>query len=142
MRHPANIARHVHRDFGQRAADRVTGFMGSWRFIGVQSAFILVWITLNVTAIVAHWDPYPWILLNLLFSVQAAYASPLILLAQNRQVEHDRDAAEHDFDVNREALTLLHQMYTVIIAQRGTITELLNVDDDNTDTDTDHDIHS
>jgi uncharacterized membrane protein len=122
MRHPANIARHVNRDVGQRAADRVTGFMGSWKFIGVQSAFILVWITLNTIALVAHWDAYPWILLNLLFSVQAAYASPLILLAQNRQVEHDRIAAEHDDDVNCEALRLIQQMHAAIVAQRTPLT--------------------
>lgn len=115
VRHPANIARYVHRDVGQRAADRVTGFMGSWRFIGVQSAFIVVWIALNVTAIVAHWDPYPWILLNLLFSVQAAYASPLILLAQNRQVEHDRLASEHDYTVNCETLALIQQIHAALV---------------------------
>ncbi len=123
LRHPANQLRHAHRDIGQRAADMVTGFMGSWRFIGLQSVFIIAWIVLNVTALVRHWDPYPWILLNLLFSVQAAYASPLILLAQNRQVEHDRDAAEHDYAANREALSLIYRIHDAVAPPDTAITD-------------------
>lgn len=114
MRHPANIARWHHRNGGQRAADRVTGFMGSWRFIGIQTAVIVLWIVLNTLAIALRWDPYPWILLNLVFSTQAAYASPLILLAQNRQAEHDRVTAEHDYDTNTEALALIHDIHTAV----------------------------
>lgn len=106
-RHPANIARHDDRTFGQRAADSVTGSMGSWGFIWAQAAFIVVWVALNTLGGVYHWDPYTFTLLNLLFSVQAAFASPLILLAQNRQTEHDRLKAEHDYSVNEESLRLL-----------------------------------
>lgn len=108
--HPANIARHDDRPLGARASDRVTSFMGSWKFIGVQTALIAAWIGLNVFAVSLQWDPYPWILLNLLFSIQAAYASPLILLAQNRQTEHDRQAAEVDYANNAESLRLLHDL--------------------------------
>lgn len=111
VRHPANIARWAHRSTGQLAADRVTAFMGSWKFIGIQTLVIVVWIALNTIAYALRFDPYPWILLNLVFSTQAAYASPLILLAQNRQSEHDRESAEHDFAVNTESLDLIRAIH-------------------------------
>jgi uncharacterized membrane protein len=111
MRHPANLRRWRDRDRGQRAADRVTGYMGSWRFIALQTAVIAAWTILNSCVIALQWDPYPWILLNLVFSTQAAYASPLILLAQNRQAEHDRETAEHDFAVNTESLELIRAIH-------------------------------
>lgn len=108
--HPANVARHDNASLGSRAADAVTGYMGSWKFIGVQTVIITAWIVLNTFAVAFRWDPYPWILLNLVFSTQAAYASPLILLAQNQQAEHDRVKAEHDYLVNEEALDLLRRI--------------------------------
>lgn len=108
--HPANIARHDERDFGQRAADKVSAALGSWKFIIGQTVLIICWIFLNVTMIVHHWDPYPFILLNLAFSTQAAYAAPLIQLSQNRQTEHDRQRAEHDYAVNQEALDILKEL--------------------------------
>ena len=81
---------------GQRIADTVAATMGSWKFIIIQSVILLIWIALNITAYVDQWDPYPFILLNLAFSTQAAYAAPLILLAQNRQENRDRVALEED----------------------------------------------
>ena len=110
-RHPANIARRDRADLSSRAADAVSSFMGSWRFLGIQTLLILSWLVLNIIGMIAHWDPYPFILLNLLFSVQAAYASPLILLAQNQQAEHDRISAEHDYETNQEALRLLQDIH-------------------------------
>jgi uncharacterized membrane protein len=106
-RHPANIARHDEQTRGGRAADVVAAFLGSWRFIGLQTAVILVWIALNVVAAAMRWDPYPFILLNLLFSTQAAYAAPILQLAQNRQTEHDRVRAEADFATNERALEIV-----------------------------------
>lgn len=88
-------------------ADRLSASFGSWSFILVQSAIVLLWISLNVVAWVGSWDPYPFILLNLVFSTQAAYAAPLLLLSQNRQADRDRDEAEHDFRVNKLALQYL-----------------------------------
>lgn len=114
-RHPANIARHDDSTLGGRAADAVAGFMGSWRFIGIQTAVITVWIAANVVAVALRWDPYPFILLNLLFSTQAAYAAPILQLATNRQSEHDRARAEHDFLTNAQALALLRHL----VAQQG-----------------------
>ena len=102
-RHPAN--RHLdRRRRGERIADRVTAVFGSWRFIVVQTVIVTAWIALNLLAVAYHWDPYPFILLNLVFSTQAAYAAPLILLSQNRQADTDRITAEHDYRVNRLAL--------------------------------------
>ena len=84
---------------GQKIADTVAATMGSWNFIIIQSVLLAVWIVLNVTAFVEKWDPYPFILLNLAFSTQAAYAAPLILLAQNRQDDRDRANIERDREV-------------------------------------------
>jgi uncharacterized membrane protein len=97
---------------GQRVADSVAAGMGSWRFIIIQSGILLVWIALNITAWIQHWDPYPFILLNLALSFQAAYAAPFIMMSQNRQSEVDRNKAENDYEVNIKAeleIELLHQ---------------------------------
>jgi uncharacterized membrane protein len=97
---------------GQRIADTVAATMGSWRFIIIQSAILFVWIVLNVTAYVERWDPYPFILLNLALSFQAAYAAPFIMMSQNRQQDIDRQAAENDYQVNVKAeleIELVHR---------------------------------
>ena len=88
---------------GQRIADTVANGMGSWTFIIWQTIFVLVWMTLNVVGFVYHWDTYPFILLNLIFSTQAAYAAPIIMMAQNRQSERDRLQAQEDYRCNLEA---------------------------------------
>ena len=84
-----------------RGAEHAARFFGTPQYIIGQSIVVVFWIALNVTAVVQHWDPYPFILLNLAFSTQAAYAAPLILLAQNRQAERDRVRAEEDRIVNQ-----------------------------------------
>jgi uncharacterized membrane protein len=89
--------------FGQRVADGVADTMGSWRFIIIQSCLLAVWITINVAAWINRWDPYPFILLNLMLSFQAAYAAPIIMMSQNRQADKDRLAAEIDHQVNTKA---------------------------------------
>ena len=97
---------------GQRFSDAVTGTVGSWRFIGIQSGILLLWIAANVTAWISHWDPYPFILLNLALSFQAAYTAPFILMSQNRQQDIDRQAAQEDYRINVKAeleIELLHQ---------------------------------
>jgi CRP/FNR family transcriptional regulator, cyclic AMP receptor protein len=88
---------------GQRFADTVADTIGSWRFIIIQSCLLFTWIVLNVTAWVNHWDPYPFILLNLALSFQAAYSAPFIMMSQNRQSMKDRLAAEIDHEVNTKA---------------------------------------
>ena len=86
--------------FGQRLADSVANGMGSWRFIIIQTIIVVLWMALNVIGFVYHWDVYPYILLNLLFSTQAAYAAPIIMMAQNRQNERDRAQATNDYKTN------------------------------------------
>lgn len=94
-RHPVNVAHYEVATRGERAADRVAAFIGSWKFIGLQTVLVLLWIGANLWLLSRPFDPYPFILLNLLFSTQAAYASPLILLAGNRQAQRDRMTLEH-----------------------------------------------
>jgi uncharacterized membrane protein len=102
----------VHLTTGQRIADQVAATMGSWRFIIIQTTILFVWIGLNITAWIRHWDPYPFILLNLALSFQAAYAAPFIMMSQNRQQDIDRRKAENDYRVNVKAeleIELLHE---------------------------------
>jgi uncharacterized membrane protein len=97
---------------GQKIADKVAATMGSWRFIIIQTSVLVVWIVLNITAVVMHWDPYPFILLNLALSFQAAYAAPFIMMSQNRQQDIDRQGAESDHQINIKAeleIELLHE---------------------------------
>ncbi|BBY52085.1 hypothetical protein MARA_55530 [Mycolicibacterium arabiense] len=79
-----------------RFGERFARFLGTGRYLAIQTVFVIVWILLNLFAVGLQWDPYPFILLNLAFSTQAAYAAPLILLAQNRQENRDRVALEED----------------------------------------------
>ena len=79
-----------------RLSERLARFLGTGKFLFWQTLVVLVWITLNLVAVSLRWDPYPFILLNLAFSTQAAYAAPLILLAQNRQDDRDRVSLEED----------------------------------------------
>lgn len=90
-------------NYGGRIADMVAKGMGSWRFIIIQTIFVIVWMGLNMVAYFNHWDAYPFILLNLVFSTQAAYAAPIIMMAQNRQSERDRLQAQDDYNTNKEA---------------------------------------
>lgn len=115
--------------FGQRLADSVAGGMGSWRFIIWQTIIVGLWMTVNVVALVHHWDPYPYILLNLLFSTQAAYAAPIIMMAQNRQSERDRAQAESDYRTNlaakKEIEELMKRLDAIEIEKLDKILELL-----------------
>jgi len=79
-----------------RMSERIARFLGTGRFLAIQTVIVAIWIALNLTGLVQHWDPYPFILLNLAFSTQAAYAAPLILLAQNRQDDRDRVSLDED----------------------------------------------
>ena len=89
--------------FGDKLADSVANGMGSWSFIIWQSIIVLIWMFLNIVGFVKHWDVYPFILLNLIFSTQAAYAAPIIMMSQNRQNQRDREQAQHDYQINIDA---------------------------------------
>ena len=103
---------------GQRVADAVATTMGSWRFIIIQSAILAVWITVNVISLVQQWDPYPFILLNLALSFQAAYAAPIIMMSQNRQEARDRSRAELDLDTDLKAETLIEEVHLHLLDLR------------------------
>ncbi|MEO8324062.1 MAG: DUF1003 domain-containing protein [Actinomycetota bacterium] len=100
---------------GERIADGVAARVGSWPFIIVQSSLLALWIVGNAF-LIRSWldgkpfDPYPFILLNLMLSFQAAYTGPFVMMSQNRQAARDRDEAEHDYKVNREALDILRRL--------------------------------
>ena len=136
-RHPVNVALD-RAPLGARVADRVTGFMGSWTFIAIQTVIVTVWIGGNIV-LLFNFDPAPFILLNLAFSTQAAYAAPLILLAGNRQALRDRMTLEHaaaEADIeeqqnvellqgNREILQRIEALEQRILQLERTILERL-----------------
>jgi uncharacterized membrane protein len=110
---------------GQRIADQLAAVMGSWPFIIVQSIVLAFWISLNVIAYLDHWDPYPFILLNLALSFQAAYAAPIIMMSQNRQAAKDRLMAEQDYEVNLKAEEELKAIMTHLEQQDEVMLDVL-----------------
>mgnify|MGYP003328973410 FL=1 len=117
-------------NFGDKLADSVANGMGSWRFIIWQTIIVLTWMGLNVIGFIQHWDPYPFILLNLIFSTQAAYAAPIIMMSQNRQNQRDREQALHDYQTNidakKEIEALQVQLSKIEMEKLDKIIELLN----------------
>ena len=115
-----------------RFSEGVARNLGTARFLVVQTVLVIIWIAVNVLSIALRWDPYPFILLNLMFSVQAAYAAPLILLAQNRQEDRDRHALENDRAIatrtQENAEYLARELAAVRLALSNTVTtsELLD----------------
>lgn len=130
-RHEHPPVRNINREFeerltrGQRIADRFATVMGSWPFIIIQSVILAIWVTLNVIAWIAHWDPYPFILLNLMLSFQAAYAAPIIMMSQNRQTEKDRLEAHHDYEINLKAEEEVRVIMEHLEAQNSAMAVLL-----------------
>lgn len=117
------------RSFGQRLADSIAKGMGSWSFIIIQTLLVAAWMTLNIIAFKYHWDVYPFILLNLLFSTQAAYAAPIIMMSQNRQSDRDRVQAQADFDTNvaakKEIESLIKKLDIIEVEKLDKIIEYL-----------------
>ena len=108
------------RTVGERIADRLAALVGSWHFIVIQTSLLAVWIAANIWGWVGGWDPYPFILLNLVLSFQAAYTAPIIMMSQNRQADVDRCNAESDFKINVKAeleIELLHQKLDLLREQ-------------------------
>lgn len=95
---------------GQLAADAVARFMGSWKFVITQAVVMVMWFALNATAWAFAWDPYPFILLNLAMSAEAAFATPLLLMSQNRAAEMDREILRKDFLEDTETNDLVHKI--------------------------------
>ena len=94
-KHPVNVIHHEEATFGEMLADKIASGIGSWTFLTIQTVAVLCWVALNIFGFIHRWDPFPFILLNLLFSVQAAYTGPVLLLAGNRQAQKDRLTLEH-----------------------------------------------
>jgi uncharacterized membrane protein len=125
---PARIVPKLPMTRGARIADWVAKTVGSWRFIIVQSTILAIWIILNGLAIIRHWDPYPFILLNLVLSFQAAYTAPIIMMSQNRQSDIDRRHAEHDYRINVKAELEIELLHNKIDALREReILKLINI---------------
>lgn len=109
---------------GQRAADWVANTMGSWTFIVIQSIILFFWIVLNIVAWIKHWDPYPFILMNLVLSMQAAYAAPIIMMSQNRQAAKDRLEAHNDYLVNQKAEEEIRAILDHLAAQDQALAQI------------------
>src|SRR4051812_28841201 len=112
-----------------RLSERLARFLGTGKFLFWQTLIVLVWITLNLTAAALRWDPYPFILLNLAFSTQAAYAAPLILLAQNRQDDRDRAQQEIDRDVNARTQADTEYLARELASVRLALADVVTSDD-------------
>jgi uncharacterized membrane protein len=120
---------------GQRVADAVARNVGSWRFIIIQSVILAAWIVANAAFAIQQytlngfdlksWDPYPFILLNLALSFQAAYAAPIVMMSQNRQADKDRISAEHDYHINIRSEATVHAVLEHLKAQDEVIISIL-----------------
>jgi uncharacterized membrane protein len=108
--------------FGQRLADGVAKVVGSWTFIVTQSIILIFWVILNAVAWMKHWDPYPFILMNLFLSLQAAYTAPVIMMSQNRQNARDRIEAHQDFQLNQKAEEEVRAILSHLEAQDQALT--------------------
>ena len=111
-------------EFGRRA-EAAARFLGTPRYIAAQTLVVILWIAVNATAVALRWDPYPFILLNLAFSTQAAYAAPLILLAQTRQADRDKLAVQALEDHREEVSRHMEERETALKQQTGELKELL-----------------
>ena len=110
--------------FGQKASDWVATNLGSWWFIIVQTIILAIWVVVNVTAWLRHWDPYPFIFMNLVLSLQAAYAAPIIMMSQNRQANRDRLEAHNDYLINEKAEQEVRAILEHLAAQDAALLEI------------------
>ncbi len=120
-----NELEEVHLTQGQRAADMVARVMGSWKFIIIQSCLLAVWVALNIVGWFHHWDPYPFILMNLVLSLQAAYTAPVIMMSQNRKADRDRIEAHNDYLVNKKAEEEIRAIIEHLEAQEQVLARVL-----------------
>ena len=110
--------------FGQKASDWVATNLGSWWFIIIQTILLAIWVIVNVTAWLRHWDPYPFIFMNLVLSLQAAYAAPIIMMSQNRQANRDRLEAHNDYLINERAEQEVRAILEHLAAQDAALLEI------------------
>jgi uncharacterized membrane protein len=112
---------------GQKFADRVSNIVGSWKFIIIQSFILILWVIVNVISVYYRWDPYPFILMNLLLSLQAAYTAPIIMMSQNRFVEKDRIEAHIDYQINIKAEEEIRLILENLYSQNEALTKIIEV---------------
>jgi uncharacterized membrane protein len=111
----------------QKFADRVAIVLGSWKFITIQSFILLIWVFLNIAVWINHWDPYPFILMNLVLSLQAAYTAPIIMMSQNRQADRDRLEAHNDYLINVKAEEEIRVIMDNLAAQNLALQNILDL---------------
>lgn len=111
----------------ERLSDFIVAFIGSWLFVALQTLFVICWFAGNIYGVVSHWDPYPFIFLNLFFSLQAAYATPIILMSQNRQSKKEKQYAIEQLQMNLESRAELHELSRKIECLDGKFDELLKI---------------
>ena len=128
-RGPRRLTPKMDPDAFARFSERIARFLGTGRFLAAQTVIVIVWITLNLVAVSLRWDPYPFILLNLAFSTQAAYAAPLILLAQNRQDARDRATTERDRQVAARTQADTEYLARELAAIRLTLNDVVTNED-------------
>ncbi len=116
---------------GHRVADKLAQIMGSWKFILIQSFILFIWVVLNTVAWIYHWDPYPFILMNLVLSLQAAYTAPVIMMSQNRLAEKDRIDAHNDYLINIKAETEVRAILDHLHAQDEALIKIIDMMSDN-----------
>ena len=115
---------HSRRTFGQKAADRLTNIAGSWMFILSLFAFLIIWMAINGYILIKYengdpFDPYPFILLNLVLSCLAAIQAPIILMSQNRQIQRDRIKAEFDYKINKKAEKEIREIKQLLLRRKS-----------------------
>lgn len=120
----ANVLFDEQLTMGQKAADFVARIMGAWPFVIVQTIVLVLWAALNVTAWIRHWDPYPFILMNLFLSLQAAYTAPVIMMSQNRMAVHDRLEAHNDYLINQKAGEEIRSILDHLAAQNEALEQI------------------
>lgn len=133
FRHDHKAIRNPHEEFeaklsfAERLADHIAAVAGSWPFILTQTTLLCGWIFFNVTALIYHWDPYPFILLNLVLSLQAAYTAPMIMISQNRQAARDRYTANNDYEINLKSEMEIRVILEHLDAQNTALSEILRL---------------
>jgi len=119
-----NDVEESHLSWGHRFADKIVGVLGSWKFLVVQSILLVCWFVINIVAYFSHWDPYPFILLNLFLSLESAYSAPLIMMSQNKQSDRDRIEAHLDYLINKKAEEEIANVIKQLEIQNKAIEEL------------------
>ena len=119
-----NDVEESHLSWGHRFADKIVGVLGSWKFLVVQSILLVCWFIINIVAYFSHWDPYPFILLNLFLSLESAYSAPLIMMSQNKQSDRDRIEAHLDYLINKKAEEEIANVIKQLEIQNKAIEEL------------------